>query len=73
MIQPPLLKHSDTIRANGSNNFQNPFATEFATMVGRLRHKKLGAICDVAELVLVYEFLHSGSLNNVLRLVKVIN
>ncbi|XP_004496496.1 L-type lectin-domain containing receptor kinase S.6 [Cicer arietinum] len=49
----------------------NPFATEFATMVGCLRHKNLvqlkGWCCEGNELVLVYEYLPNGSLDKVLH------
>ncbi|XP_058740624.1 L-type lectin-domain containing receptor kinase S.6 [Vicia villosa] len=49
----------------------NPFATEFATMVGCLRHKNLvqlkGWCCEENELVLVYEYLPNGSLDKVLH------
>ncbi|KAK7270440.1 hypothetical protein RIF29_23576 [Crotalaria pallida] len=49
----------------------NPFATEFATMVGCLRHKNLvqlkGWCCEGNELVLVYEYMPNGSLSEVLH------
>ncbi|KAF7819827.1 L-type lectin-domain containing receptor kinase S.6 [Senna tora] len=52
-------------------NFPNPFTTEFATMVGCLRHKNLvqlqGWCCEGSELVLVYEYLPNGSLNKILH------
>ncbi|XP_061342034.1 L-type lectin-domain containing receptor kinase S.6 [Gastrolobium bilobum] len=58
-------------RANDLGCLPNPFATEFATMVGCLRHKNLvqlkGWCCEGSELVLVYEFLPNGSLNKVLH------
>ncbi|TKY51380.1 L-type lectin-domain containing receptor kinase S.6 [Spatholobus suberectus] len=58
-------------RDNGLDCLHNPFATEFATMVGYLRHKNLvqlkGWCCEGNELVLVYEFLPNGSLNKVLH------
>ncbi|XP_019442083.1 PREDICTED: L-type lectin-domain containing receptor kinase S.6 [Lupinus angustifolius] len=53
------------------STLHNPFATEFATMVGCLRHKNLvqlkGWCCEGNELVLVYEFMPNGSLNEVLH------
>ncbi|KAK7279860.1 hypothetical protein RJT34_24919 [Clitoria ternatea] len=56
---------------NDMDCLHNPFATEFATMVGYLRHKNLvqlkGWCCEGSELVLVYEFLPNGSLNKVLH------
>nr|KYP74819.1 Lectin-domain containing receptor kinase A4.2 [Cajanus cajan] len=56
---------------SGLDCLHNPFATEFATMVGYLRHKNLvqlkGWCCEGNELVLVYEFLPNGSLNKVLH------
>ncbi|KAK7343723.1 hypothetical protein VNO77_12710 [Canavalia gladiata] len=58
-------------RINDVDCLHNPFATEFATMVGYLRHKNLvqlkGWCCEGNELVLVYEFLPNGSLNKVLH------
>ncbi|XP_017413162.1 L-type lectin-domain containing receptor kinase S.6 [Vigna angularis] len=58
-------------RQKDLNCLHNPFATEFATMVGCLRHKNLvqlkGWCCEGKELVLVYEFLPNGSLNKVLH------
>ncbi|KAL3641625.1 hypothetical protein CASFOL_012440 [Castilleja foliolosa] len=48
-----------------------PFNTEFATMVGCLRHKNLvqlqGWCCERNELVLVYEYMSNGSLDNILH------
>ncbi|OIT36638.1 PREDICTED: L-type lectin-domain containing receptor kinase S.6 [Nicotiana attenuata] len=48
-----------------------PFNTEFASMVGCLRHKNLiqlqGWCCERNELVLVYEFMPNGSLNKILH------
>jgi hypothetical protein len=53
------------------DRLHNPFATEFATMVGCLRHKNLvqlkGWCCEGNELVLVYEYLPNGSLDKVLH------
>ncbi|RAL48125.1 hypothetical protein DM860_005549 [Cuscuta australis] len=47
-----------------------PFYTEFASMVGCLRHKNLiqlqGWCCERNELVLVYEFMANGSLDKLL-------
>lgn len=58
-------------RANRMDCMRNPFTTEFATMVGCLRHKNLvqlqGWCCERDELVLVYEYLPKGSLNKVLH------
>ncbi|KAI4348062.1 hypothetical protein L6164_008823 [Bauhinia variegata] len=58
-------------RVDGLNCIRNPFTTEFATMVGCLRHKHLvqlqGWCCEGTELVLVYEYLPNGSLNKVLH------
>ncbi|KAL4032538.1 hypothetical protein IC575_005616 [Cucumis melo] len=54
-----------------NNRLRNPFRTEFATMVGCLRHKNLvqlhGWCCEANELVLVYEYLANGSLANLLH------
>ncbi|KAF2296572.1 hypothetical protein GH714_000281 [Hevea brasiliensis] len=51
--------------------FRNPFITEFATMVGCLRHNNLvqlqGWCCEGEELVLVYEYLPNGSLDRILH------
>ncbi|KAG5612224.1 hypothetical protein H5410_023505 [Solanum commersonii] len=48
-----------------------PFNTEFASMVGCLRHKNLiqlqGWCCERNELVLVYEFMPNGSLDKILH------
>ncbi|KAF3614669.1 hypothetical protein FXO38_33518 [Capsicum annuum] len=48
-----------------------PFSTEFASMVGCLRHKNLiqlqGWCCERNELVLVYEFMANGSLHKILH------
>lgn len=48
-----------------------PFNTEFASMVGCLRHKNLiqlqGWCCERNELVLVYEFMSNGSLDKLLH------
>ncbi|KAL3845418.1 hypothetical protein ACJIZ3_002821 [Penstemon smallii] len=48
-----------------------PFNTEFATMVGCLRHKNLvqlqGWCCERNELVLVYEHMPNGSLDKILH------
>lgn len=48
-----------------------PFNTEFATMVGCLRHKNLvqlqGWCCERNELVLVYEYMPNGSLDKILH------
>ncbi|KAI5589370.1 hypothetical protein BDE02_05G158300 [Populus trichocarpa] len=50
---------------------RNPFITEFATMVGCLRHENLvqlqGWCCEGTVLALVYEYLPNGSLNEVLH------
>jgi serine/threonine protein kinase len=58
-------------RVNRMDCMRNPFTTEFATMVGCLRHKNLvqlqGWCCERNELVLVYEYLPKGSLNKVLH------
>ncbi|XP_044475611.1 L-type lectin-domain containing receptor kinase S.6-like [Mangifera indica] len=58
-------------RANLIDCTRNPFTTEFATMVGCLRHKNLvqlqGWCCEGAELVLVYEYLPNGSLDSILH------
>ncbi|XP_031284661.1 L-type lectin-domain containing receptor kinase S.6 [Pistacia vera] len=58
-------------RANLIDCTRNPFTTEFATMVGCLRHKNLvqlqGWCCEGAELVLVYEYLPNGSLDGILH------
>lgn len=49
---------------------RNPFITEFATMVGFLRHSNLvqlqGWCCEGVELILVYEYLPNGSLDKLL-------
>ncbi|KAJ8541531.1 hypothetical protein K7X08_002347 [Anisodus acutangulus] len=48
-----------------------PFNTEFASMVGCLRHKNLiqlqGWCCERNELVLIYEFMPNGSLDKILH------
>ncbi|XP_051149793.1 L-type lectin-domain containing receptor kinase S.6 [Andrographis paniculata] len=48
-----------------------PFNTEFATMVGCLKHKNLvqlqGWCCERNELVLVYEYMPNGSLDKILH------
>ncbi|KAB2603586.1 L-type lectin-domain containing receptor kinase S.6 [Pyrus ussuriensis x Pyrus communis] len=58
-------------RGDGISSLRNPFSTEFATMVGCLRHKNLiqlhGWCCEGNELVLVYEYMPNGSLNKVLH------
>ncbi|XP_044510991.1 L-type lectin-domain containing receptor kinase S.6-like [Mangifera indica] len=58
-------------RANLIDCTHNPFTTEFATMVGCLRHKNLvqlqGWCCEGAELVLVYEYFPNGSLDKILH------
>ncbi|XP_038698900.1 L-type lectin-domain containing receptor kinase S.6 [Tripterygium wilfordii] len=49
----------------------SPFTTEFAMMVGCIRHKNLvqlqGWCCEGTELVLVYEYLPNGSLDKILH------
>lgn len=56
---------------SGNDRLCNPFTTEFATMVGCLRHKNLvqlyGWCCEANELVLVYEYLPNGSLAKLLH------
>ncbi|XP_052190550.1 L-type lectin-domain containing receptor kinase S.6 [Diospyros lotus] len=58
-------------RVNRIGPFGNQFTTEFATMVGCLRHKNLvqlqGWCCEGNELVLVYEFMANGSLDKILH------
>ncbi|KAL5560378.1 hypothetical protein UlMin_036589 [Ulmus minor] len=58
-------------RPNGIDCVRNPFSTEFATMVGYLRHKNLvqlqGWCCEGTELVLVYEYMSNGSLDRILH------
>ncbi|KAB1216449.1 L-type lectin-domain containing receptor kinase S.6 [Morella rubra] len=58
-------------RLNGIECMRNPFATEFPTMMGCLRHKNLvqlqGWCCERSELVLVYEYLPNGSLGKILH------
>ncbi|XP_062099318.1 L-type lectin-domain containing receptor kinase S.6 [Humulus lupulus] len=58
-------------RVSGIDCWRNPFTTEFATMVGCLRHKNLiqlqGWCCEGSELVLVYEYMSNGSLDKVLH------
>lgn len=58
-------------RGNAFDCLRNPFSTEFATMVGCLRHKNLvqlqGWCCERNELVLVYEYLPNGSLDKVIH------
>ncbi|EEF36205.1 kinase, putative [Ricinus communis] len=50
---------------------RNPFITEFATIVGCLKHNNLvqlqGWCCEESELVLVYEYLPNGSLAKILH------
>ncbi|CAK7346814.1 unnamed protein product [Dovyalis caffra] len=50
---------------------RNPFITEFATMVGCLRHENLvqlqGWCCEGTVLALLYEYLPNGSLDKVLH------
>ncbi|XP_007019440.2 PREDICTED: L-type lectin-domain containing receptor kinase S.6 [Theobroma cacao] len=50
---------------------RNPFTTEFATMMGCLKHKNLvqiqGWCCEGSELILVYEYLPNGSLDKLLH------
>lgn len=64
-------------RFNHENRFVDssisriPFDTEFATMVGCLRHKNLvqlqGWCCERNELVLVYEYMPNGNLDQILH------
>ncbi|ONH89901.1 hypothetical protein PRUPE_8G022700 [Prunus persica] len=58
-------------RADKIGCLRSPFTTEFATMVGCLRHKNLvqlhGWCCEGNELVLVYELMPNGSLNKILH------
>ncbi|KAG2665649.1 hypothetical protein I3760_15G018200 [Carya illinoinensis] len=58
-------------RGNEIDCMRNPFTTEFATMMGCLRHKNLvrlqGWCCERSELLLVYEYLPNGSLNKILH------
>ncbi|KAM2909536.1 hypothetical protein FF1_002505 [Malus domestica] len=58
-------------RADGIANLRYPFTTEFATMVGCLQHMNLiqlhGWCCEGNKLVLVYDYMHNGSLNKVLH------
>ncbi|KAM2909537.1 hypothetical protein FF1_002506 [Malus domestica] len=56
-------------RADGIASLRHPFTTEFATMVGCLRHKNLIQLnewcCEGNKLVLVDENMPNGSLNKV--------
>ncbi|KAM6559860.1 hypothetical protein CsatA_029099 [Cannabis sativa] len=58
-------------RVSGIGSWRNPFTTEFATMVGCLKHKNLiqlqGWCCEGSELVLVYEYMPNGSLDKILH------
>ncbi|PKI55596.1 hypothetical protein CRG98_023989 [Punica granatum] len=58
-------------RENRLENNRTPFTTEFATMVGCLRHKNLvqlqGWCCEGSELLLIYEYLPNGSLDKILH------
>ncbi|KAM7252841.1 hypothetical protein ACFE04_025459 [Oxalis oulophora] len=58
-------------RKNQIDCVKNPFTTEFATMVGCLKHKNLvqlqGWCCEETELILVYEYLPNGSLDKLLH------
>ena len=58
-------------RVNGIDCLCNPFTTEFATMIGCLKHKNLiqlqGWCCEGSELVLVYEYMSNGSLDKILH------
>uniref|UniRef100_A0A6N2NK02 Protein kinase domain-containing protein n=1 Tax=Salix viminalis TaxID=40686 RepID=A0A6N2NK02_SALVM len=58
-------------RVNRSSEIEysrrNPFTTEFATVVGHLRHKNLVQLRRGSELVLVYEYLPNGSLDKILH------
>ncbi|KAL8141343.1 hypothetical protein V2J09_007364 [Rumex salicifolius] len=54
-----------------TEGFTNPFTTEFSTMVRCFRHQNLvqliGWCCELKELVLVYEYLPNGSLDQILH------
>jgi serine/threonine protein kinase len=69
--QEVAVKRFERANRNRMDCMRNPFTTEFATMVGCLRHKNLvqlqGWCCERNELVLVYEYLPKGSLNKVLH------
>ncbi|KAI6689515.1 hypothetical protein NL676_026343 [Syzygium grande] len=58
-------------RDNRIMNCRCPFTTEFATMVGCLRHKNLvqlqGWCCEGNELLLIYEYMPNGSLDTFLH------
>ncbi|XP_057505235.1 L-type lectin-domain containing receptor kinase S.6-like [Actinidia eriantha] len=58
-------------QANQIGPFRNQFTTEFATMMGCLRHKHLvqlqGWCCEASELVLVYEYMANGSVDKILH------
>ncbi|KAA8546538.1 hypothetical protein F0562_002723 [Nyssa sinensis] len=65
------VKRFSQLNQISSSCLPNPFANEFATMVGCLRHKNLiqlqGWCCEGNELVLVYEFMPNGSLDKILH------
>ncbi|KAF8405859.1 hypothetical protein HHK36_007937 [Tetracentron sinense] len=58
-------------RISEVDQFSDPFTTEFAAMVGSLKHRNLiqlqGWCCEGDELVLVYEYMPNGSLDKILH------